>query len=261
VALVEMKDIHKYFGRVVALRGVNFTVAENEIVGLIGDNGAGKSTLIKILSGVFPPTKGEIVIKGQNIDLRRYSVREAHKMGIETVFQEQALGLKQAIWRNLFLGRELTNRVGFLKVPEAHAETHRMMREMLGFRGGGVSPDASVRTLSGGERQGIAIGRAMYFKADLVILDEPTRALSVQEIRKVLDFILKLKEQGKSCVYISHTIANVYSVSDRFVVLDRGQVVGEYMRGEIPESKLNEILIKLHETRVSQADQPPANTD
>ncbi|MBC7345444.1 MAG: ATP-binding cassette domain-containing protein, partial [Clostridia bacterium] len=120
------------------------------------------------------------------------------------------------------------------------------------------SPDASVRTLSGGERQGIAIGRAMYFDANLVILDEPTRALSVQEVRKVLNFILKLKENGKSCVYISHTIANVYSVSDRFVILDRGQVVGEYLRDEISEEELNETLVRLHEARVVRGEEPPA---
>lgn len=247
MALVEMRDIHKYFGRVVALRGVNFTVGENEVIGLIGDNGAGKSTLIKILSGVFPPTKGEIIIKGQKIDLQTYSVRKAHELGIETVFQEQALGLEQAIWCNLFLGRELISRFGFLKMSEAYNETSRLLRELLGFRGGGVSPDAPVRRLSGGERQGVAIGRAMYFQADLVLLDEPTRALSLQEVRKVLDFILKLKEIGKSCVYISHTIANVYSVSDRFVILDRGQVAAEFSREEISEQELSEVLTRLHE--------------
>lgn len=252
VPLVEMKDIHKYFGTVVALRGVDFTVEENEVVGLIGDNGAGKSTLIKILSGVFPPTKGELYIKGQRIDLRRYSVREAHRLGIETVFQEQALGIKQSIWRNLFLGREPTNALGFLKVAEARDETCKLMREVLRFRGGGVSPDASVRSLSGGERQGVAIGRAMYFEADLVILDEPTRALSVQEVQKVLNFIRELKKRGKSCVYISHTIANVYAVSDRFVILDRGKVVGEYKRDEVSEPELNEILIELHESRAQE---------
>ena len=121
-----------------------------------------------------------------------------------------------------------------------------MMKELLGFTGGGVLPESTVRTLSGGERQGIAIGRAMYFKADLVILDEPTRALSIKEVNKVLNFIRKLKERGKSCVYISHTIANVYFVSDRFVILDRGQVVGRYKRKEISESDLNEVLIRIH---------------
>ncbi|MFW6137774.1 MAG: ATP-binding cassette domain-containing protein [Spirochaetota bacterium] len=249
--LVEMRDISKYFGKIMALRGVNFNVGPNEVVGLIGDNGAGKSTLIKILSGVFPPTTGELYIKGQKINTSRYSVEKAHNMGIETVFQEQALGVKQTIWRNLFLGREkdFASALGFINVTKAKAETNKMMRELLGFTGGGVSPESSVRTLSGGERQGIAIGRAMYFEADLIILDEPTRALSVKEIKKVLDFITKVRDAGKSCIYISHTIANVYSVSDRFVILDRGRVVGEYYRKDVSEIELNEALIEIHETQ------------
>jgi len=236
-------------GKVVALQGVDFEVGPNEVVGLIGDNGAGKSTLIKILSGVYSPSKGEIYIKGQKIDLRHYSVEKAHELGIETVFQEQALGVKQTIWRNLFLGREkeISGSFGFLNTEKARKETDRMMRELLGFTGEGISPDSPVRTLSGGERQGIAIGRAMYFEADLIILDEPTRALSVKEVSKVLDFIKKVKEAGKSCIYISHTIAHVYSVSDRFVILDRGQVVGRYKRKEISEPELNEVLIRIHE--------------
>ena len=246
MSVVQMENIHKSFGKVVALQGVNFEVGSNEVVGLIGDNGAGKSTLIKILSGVYPPSKGEIYIKGKKIDLEGYSVREAHKLGIETVFQEQALGVKQTIWRNLFLGRELTNSLGLIRLDKVKRETDKMMKELLGFTGGGVLPESTVRTLSGGERQGIAIGRAMYFKADLVILDEPTRALSIKEVNKVLNFIRKLKESGKSCVYISHTIANVYFVSDRFVILDRGQVVGRYERKEISESDLNEVLIQIH---------------
>jgi len=246
MGIVQMENIHKSFGKVVALQGVNFEVGSNEVVGLIGDNGAGKSTLIKILSGVYLPSKGKIYIKGKKINLKNYSVREAHKLGIETVFQEQALGVKQTIWRNLFLGRELTDSLGFIRLDKTKRETNKMMKKLLGFRGGGVLPESTVRTLSGGERQGIAIGRAMYFKADLVILDEPTRALSIKEVNKVLNFIRKLKESGKSCVYISHTIANVYFVSDRFVILDRGQVVGRYERKEISEPDLNEVLVQIH---------------
>ncbi len=243
MALVEMMGIYKAFGSVVALQGVDFTVGENEIVGLIGDNGAGKSTLIKLLSGVFPPTKGEIYIKGRKINLKEYSVKKAHELGIETVFQEQALGALQTIWRNLFVGREITNHLGFINITQARQEANRMVRDLFRFKGAGVSADSRVSTLSGGERQGVAIGRAMYFKADLVILDEPTRALSVKEVNKVLDFIRKLKELGKACVYISHTIANIYSVSDRFVILDRGQVVAQYKQKEISEAELNEALI------------------
>ncbi len=242
--LIEAVNIHKYFGKVEALRGVNFSVEENEVVGLIGDNGAGKSTLIKILSGVYPPTKGDLYIKGQKVDWRTYSVVKARHYGIETVFQDEALGLKQTIWRNLFLGRELVGPAGFLRIDKAVKETDRMMRELLKFRGAGIAPHSIAKSLSGGERQGIAIGRAMYFEANLVILDEPTRALSVKEIEKVLNFVRALKEHGKACVYISHTIAHVYAISDRFVILDRGHVVSEYRKNEISEEELNKALIK-----------------
>ncbi|RLA98921.1 MAG: sugar ABC transporter ATP-binding protein [Deltaproteobacteria bacterium] len=250
-ALVRMKDIHKYFGEVHALSGVNFEVGFNEIVGLIGDNGAGKSTLIKILSGVFPPTKGEIEIKGQVINPTKYSVKKAHKMGIETVYQEQALGLKQSLWRNIFVGRQLTNRMGFIQIQKVRRETEHIMRDFLGFTSGGIKPDSRVGTLSGGERQGLAIGRAMYFEADLIILDEPTRALSVKEVNKVLKFIQQIKERGRACVYISHTLSNIYSVSDRFVIMDRGKVVGEYNRADTSEKELTDVLLH-HSTTAEQ---------
>jgi len=227
-----MKNIHKHFGGVIALRGVDFTVGDNEVIGLIGDNGAGKSTLQKVLSGLYPPTKGEIYIRGKKIHPRNYSVKKAHKLGIETVFQEKALGEKQALWRNVFLGRQPVGKLGFLDVDKAKSETDRIMKEFLGFTGAGISPESMVSTLSGGERQGVAIGRAMYFEADLIILDEPTNALSVKEIGKVLDF------RGKSCVYISHTIAHIYEVSDRFVILDKGRVVDRRDKGELSEEEL-----------------------
>lgn len=251
-----MKNIHKRFGGVVALRGVDFTVGDNEVIGLIGDNGAGKSTLQKILSGLYPPTEGEIFVKGEKIDPNNYSVRQAHEMGIETVFQEKALGQKQALWRNIFLGRQPTTKFGYLDVEEAKSETDRIMKQFLGFTGEGVSPDSTVSTLSGGERQGIAIGRAMYFEADLIILDEPTNALSVKEIGKVLDFIREVKRQGKSCVYISHTIAHIYEVSDRFVILDKGKVADRREKGELTEQELIDELTH-HATRPETEERSP----
>ena len=241
--LVEMKDIYKYFGKVVALNGVNFKVGINEIVGLIGDNGAGKSTLIKILSGVFPPTKGEIYIQGKKISCREYSVRKAHEMDIETVYQEKALGEKQSLWRNIFIGRQITNFFGFISIDKEKEETERIMKELIGFRGAGVSADSRVGKLSGGERQGIAIGRAMYFNANLIILDEPTAALSTKEVTKVLNFIRKIKESGRSCIYITHHISDTYSVSDRFVFIDRGEIIGEYKKNEISIEELTEKLL------------------
>lgn len=245
MSLIKMKNIQKSFGGVKALKGINFEVGENEVVGLMGDNGAGKSTLIKIITGLHPFDGGELYIKGQKINSRRYSVKKAHEIGIETVYQEQALAEKQSLWRNIFLGRQKTNKLGFIKVKEEKEETNEIMRDMMGFTGIGANPDSNIKTLSGGEKQGVAIGRAMHFNADLVILDEPTMALSIQEVEKVLNFIRNIKERGKSCIYISHNIANVYPVSDRFVVLDRGEIVGRYEREKISLENLNKELVEL----------------
>lgn len=245
MSLIEMKNIKKLYGKVVALKGIDFEVGSNEIVGLMGDNGAGKSTLIKIITGLHPFSEGEMYIKGQKINPRSYSVKKAHDLGIETVYQEQALADKQALWRNIFLGRQKTNWLGFIKVKEEKEETNKIMRESMGFTGIGANPDSNIKTLSGGEKQGVAIGRAMHFDADLVILDEPTMALSLQEVEKVLNFIRDIKERGKSCIYISHNVANVYPVSDRFVVLDRGEIVGRYERKNISLDNLNKELVEL----------------
>lgn len=248
MSLIEMKNIYKSFGGVVALKGINFEVGSNEVVGLMGDNGAGKSTLIKIITGLHSFDKGELYINGNKINPRKYTVKKAHEIGIETVYQEQALAEKQTLWRNIFLGRQKTNSLGFIKVKEEKEETDKIMREIMGFTGIGANPDSLIKTLSGGEQQGVAIGRAMHFDADLVILDEPTMALSLQEVEKVLNFIQDIKKRGKSCVYISHNIANVYPVSDRFVVLDRGKIVGRFERERISLDDLNKKLVEL--TRV-----------
>jgi len=242
--LIQMKNIQKSFGGVVALDGVDFELGDNEVVGLVGDNGAGKSTLIKILSGVFPPDEGEIFIRGKKVE-RGYSVRKAHKLKIETVHQERALGEMQSMWRNIFAGRQITNRLGFIKIDKAKEETRKIMTEMMRFTGGGVSPDSTVGKLSGGEKQGVTIGRALYFKADLIILDEPTMALSIQETAKVLDFVRAIKREGKSAIYISHNIYLLYPVCERFVLLDRGRVIREFQKSEVSRDKLTEEMVKL----------------
>ena len=242
--LIQMKNIHKSFGGVVALDGVDFELGDNEVIGLVGDNGAGKSTLIKILSGVFPPDEGEIFIREKKVE-RGYSVRKAHKLKIETVHQERALGEMQSMWRNIFAGRQITNRLGFIKIDKAKEETQKIMTEMMRFTGGGVSPDSTVGTLSGGEKQGVTIGRALYFKADLIILDEPTMALSIQETAKVLDFVRAIKREGKSAIYISHNIYLLYPVCERFVLLDRGRVIREFQKSEVSRDKLTEEMVKL----------------
>ena len=242
--LVEMKNIYKSFGKVVALGGVDFTLNNNEIVGLIGDNGAGKSTLIKILSGAQAPTKGEVYFRGEKINFGSYAPLTARRLGIETVYQEKTLGENQSLWRNIFLGRPITNKAGFININAEKEETDKIMKDFIGLTGAGLSPDTKVSHLSGGERQGIAIGRAMYFKAELLILDEPTLALSLIEARRVLDFISKLKKSGKACIIISHNIPDIYAVSDKFVVMDRGEVVGEYRKSEISLEELIENFLK-----------------
>jgi len=254
--LVEMKNIYKSYEGVVALKGINFEVGFNEVVGVLGDNGAGKSTLIKIISGVHSFDDGEMYIRGVKIDPKKYSVKIAHNMGIETVYQEKALADKQTLWRNIFLGRQISNKLGFINIKKEKEETDKIMHDIMGFRGIGVDADSVIKTLSGGEKQGVAISRAMYFEADLVILDEPTMALSLQEVKKVLKFIQAVKNRGKSCVYISHNIANVYPVSDRFVAIDRGKVVGTYNRKDLSLEELSEELIKYTKlsTQINQSE-------
>jgi simple sugar transport system ATP-binding protein len=236
--LVSMENIRKSFGEVVALDGVNFTVGYNEVVGLIGDNGAGKSTLIKILAGVYRPDEGKIFIRGE--DIRNLSVRKVRELKIEVVYQERALGEQQTIWRNIFMGREMT-RLGFLQIEEERAQAEKVMRE-IGFRAVGLTPDSVVKTLSGGEKQGVAIGRALHFEVDLIILDEPTIALSISEVAKVLDYVAGIKRKGKSAIFITHNIYHVYPVAERFVILDRGRTVAEFKKEDV---SLEDLIGKL----------------
>ena len=241
---IRMEGIEKYFGNVAALRGINLEVGKDEVIGLIGDNGAGKSTLIKIITGVFPPSSGEMYLRDQRVSFSGYSVREAHKRGIETVYQDKSLGEKQALWRNFFIGREITLPFGFIDVKKEKKIAQGIMVDTIGFRGKGITVEARVSKLSGGERQGVAIGRAMHFEADLIILDEPTVALSLKEVRKVLSFVQKIKEAGKACIYITHDLQDVYQISDRFVVLDRGEIVASITKNEISLKELDTFLLE-----------------
>lgn len=232
--LVELRNITKSFGNVCALNQVSMYVSEAEIVGLIGDNGAGKSTLIKVLSGVHAPDSGEIYIRGEKVD--GWSVTKAQAAGIETVYQDRALAVQQTIAHNIFMGREISRLLGFIRLRKQHAEAERLMREM-GFTSKVFTPDSVIATLSGGERQGVAISRALYFDADLVILDEPTTALSLTESYKVFNFIRAAKAKGSSVIFISHNIYHAYDVSDRFIILDRGTVVMDTPKSEVPTAE------------------------
>ncbi|MEP7284228.1 MAG: ATP-binding cassette domain-containing protein [Chloroflexota bacterium] len=240
---LRMVNINKYFGLAHALNNINMEVGRNEIVGLIGDNGAGKSTMVKILTGVFPPTNGDLYVAGRKIDPRRYNVKSAHAHGIETVYQDKSLGEKQVLWRNFFIGREIVNRFGFIDVKKEKEIAREIMLNTIGFRSKGITVDSNVSQLSGGERQGIAIGRAMYFEADLIILDEPTVALSLKEVAKVINFVHKIKDGGKAGIYISHSMTDVYEVADRFIILDRGEIGGNIQKKDISLKALDEFLL------------------
>jgi simple sugar transport system ATP-binding protein len=247
-SIVRLEGVQKFFGPIQALKDIDLAIGRNEIVGLIGDNGAGKSTLIKVMTGVMPPSAGRIFIRNREIQLADYSVRMAHDLSIETVYQDKSLAEKQPLWRNFFVGRQITNRLGFIDIKREKEIANQILKGAIGFRSAGITVDSTVANLSGGERQGIAIGRAMHYNADLIILDEPTVALAVAEVRKVLDFVRRIKEGGRACIYIEHNLAHVHEVADRLVVLDRGQVVASIRPREMTVMELTEYLIDLQHT-------------
>lgn len=224
--LVRMEHIDKFFGRVQALNDVTFTVRKNEIVGLLGDNGAGKSTLIKILSGALLPSSGEIYIHGQQAAIR--NTTDAIALGIETIYQDSALVTQLSIARNIFLGREPIKTPHFLNRMDQELmndQARKLLREVGITKD--IPPTTPISALSGGERQAVAIARAMHFESDLIILDEPTNNLGVEETRGVLRFVRNARDTGHSCVFIAHNIYHVFQVVDRIVVLRRGKVVAD----------------------------------
>lgn len=237
VPLVRMIDIHKWFGKVCALRGVNFEVKQNEIVGLVGDNGAGKSTLIKILSGFHLADRGEIHFEGNRVYI--HNPKDAKRLGIETVYQEQALAPHVSIARNVFMGREPSRFIGFMNRKKMYEDSMDTISK-LGLRI--RDTDVAVEALSGGQRQGVAIARVLYFKAKLVILDEPTMALSVKESQQVMEFMKHLKEEGISVVFITHNIFHAYNIADRFVILSHGEGLADLRKEETSIDHLIELI-------------------
>jgi len=237
--LVRMVNIHKWFGRVYALRGVDFEVGQGETVGLIGDNGAGKSTLIKILSGYHRADRGEIYFEEHKVNIT--SPRDSRRLGIETVYQEQALAGDLSIARNIFMGREPVKNLGILDRKKMDEESMKALEELgLHLK----SPNLPVKTLSGGERQGVAISRALLFEAKLIIMDEPTVALSVKEVREVLEFIRKLQKERIAVIFITHNLYHVFDVADRFVVMARGKKMADVKKEEISLDELSELVVK-----------------
>lgn len=236
--LAEMYNIHKWFGEVYALKGVDFVLYPKEIVGLIGDNGAGKTTLINILSGTLKPSKGEIYIDGRRVQLR--NAKDAMDLGLETVSQDSALVDVVSIMRNIFMGREIVKRLGLL-------DEKMMMTECSKILSGDISvdirsPNEQVANLSGGQRQAVSIARAMHFKATILILDEPTTALSVREIDRLLENIKKLKEGGTSIIFVTHSLYTIHPIADRFVILRRGEKLGDYRKEEVSLEDITKLV-------------------
>ncbi len=240
--LVRMEHISKFFGRVQALNDVNFTVNKNEIVGLLGDNGAGKSTLIKILSGALTPTSGEIYLHDKKVQMRNTNDAIAH--GIETIYQDSALVTQLSIARNLFLGREPIKGPRFLNLMDQNAmnEAAGKLLKQVGITKD-IPPTTPISALSGGERQAVAIARAMQFQSELIILDEPTNNLGVEETHGVLNFVRAARDSGHSCIFIAHNIYHVFQVVDRIVVMRRGVVVANDINPkETTVEKVEEII-------------------
>src|SRR6478736_1142111 len=224
--LIRMEHIDKFYGRVQALDDVNFNVTRQEIVGLLGDNGPGKSTLIKVLSGAVRATSGDIFVRGKKVNFR--STSDAIGLGIETIYQDSALVTQLSIARNLFLGREPVKGPRFLNRMDK-AAMDQVARELLKQVGitKDIPPTTPINSLSGGERQAVAIARAMHFDSDVIILDEPTNNLGVAETQGVLRFVRNARDSGHSCIFIAHNIHHVFQVVDRIVVLRRGRVVAD----------------------------------
>jgi simple sugar transport system ATP-binding protein len=239
-ALVELRDVSKRFGQVTAVRNVTLGVFPGRVTCLLGDNGAGKSTLIKILSGVHRPDEGDVLVDGQVTEFR--SPRDAIECGISTVFQDLAMIPLVSIVRNFFLGREPVRPLGPARLVDWRQATEIVEHEL--GRVGIAIRDARqpVGTLSGGERQSVAIARAIHFGARVLVLDEPTSALGVKEANRVLDHIRAAREHGVGIIFISHNLAHAHSVGDRFVVLNRGASYGEFARDELGREELSAMM-------------------
>jgi len=238
--LVHMENIVMRFGQVTALDDVDFDVAHQEVMALLGDNGAGKSTLIKILTGVHTPTHGKIFWDGKPVEIK--TPVDARELGIATVYQDLALVNCMSIGRNFFLGREPVYKTGPVNWLDMRTMASKTCGSLADIGIHVRSANDKVGKLSGGERQSIAIGRAVHFGVQLLILDEPTSALSVGEARKVLDYTRNAKERGLSVIFITHNVHHVMEVADRYTVIRHGRNVGTYPQGEISYEDLSSLI-------------------
>ncbi|MBT3359415.1 MAG: sugar ABC transporter ATP-binding protein [Rhodospirillales bacterium] len=238
--IVQMKNIEKHFGAVIALAGVSLDVVPGECHCLLGDNGAGKSTFIKTMSGVHKPTRGEIFFEGKPMNFDR--PRDSIAAGIATVYQDLAMIPLMSVSRNFFMGNEPTKKVAGVSFFD-HTYANKVTMEEMGKMGINLrGPDQAVGTLSGGERQTVAIARAVHFGAKVLILDEPTSALGVRQTSNVLATVDKVRSNGIAVVFITHNVRHALAVGDRFTVLDRGKTLGTAKRGEISPEDLQDMM-------------------
>jgi simple sugar transport system ATP-binding protein len=242
--LLQMKNIYKRFDGVVALENVSLELNHDEILGLVGDNGAGKSTLIKIISGVFQPTEGEIFLKNKKVKIR--TPKEAKKLGIETVYQDLALADNLDIARNIFVGKELIKPgcvSKLLKIVDKRKmwdESKKILHNL------GIEIESTkilVRNLSGGQRQSVAVGKTLYANPEIIIMDEPTAAVSVKEREKILNLIENLKEKHISIIFISHNLQEIFSVVDRIIILNRGRIIGNKKADETTMDEVIKLML------------------
>ncbi len=243
--ILSLKNAFKSYGKSEVLKNINLELFVGESISILGDNGAGKTTLIKCLSGLERFDKGEFSINGEPIQLNGYNIKKARGFGFETVYQESSLGLNQEIFRNIFLGRDITNTFGFIDIKKEQEISMSLLKNFLALKGIGINPNSKVSTLSGGERQGLAIARAMHFNSHVIILDEPTTALAIKEVQKVLSFIKEFQKLQKSCILITHNISHAYQVSDRFVILDKGEIKANISKKDISLNELQNKLLKI----------------
>jgi simple sugar transport system ATP-binding protein len=238
--LLELHNISKSFGALTALRNLSFHIGEGEVVGLLGDNGAGKSTTVNLISGIHKPTEGYLSVDGERT---AFSCRsDSADAGIETIYQHTALVDSLSITRNIFMGRELTDRVGFLCQAQMRDIAMDVLQNAVHISGID-SPDTLVGNLSGGQKQAVAIARAVYFKKRILLLDEPTSALSVRETEVLLNQVLKLKAENVSSVLVTHNIYHAYKVCDRFVIMSHGTKVFDVDKADTTINQLTEYVV------------------
>lgn len=237
--LYELEGISKSFGHVEALKDVDMQIFKGEIIGLVGDNGAGKSTLIKILSGIYSSDGGSITFDGKQVRISNY--RDSQSLGIATIYQDRALVDTVSIYRNIFMGNELLTPYHFLDKKKMRREADRVLNESISI--GIESSNQLVGDLSGGQKQAVAIARAIYFRARLLLLDEPTNALSVKESQQVMKFVKDLREEGISSIFVTHNLLHVYTIADRFVILSHGEKVGDFRKEEITMDQLEHMIV------------------